>query len=302
MNDATIVFVDLAGSTALYQSLGNAKGAELVSGLTDWIGRLCQASGGQVIRYLGDGVLMAFGSGGAAVDCAVQIQCRQNERNLNLPEDRQAELKIGMARGAVVAGQNAWLGEVVNLATSLSRHCVPAQILAAAPVLDQITVQGFARFRSLGSMHMPGRSQSVEVFQIEWRPEGNAAAQTVRGALEHMDFEDSRPMGGICLTGADRQLTFLRDELPIVLGRHEHAHFTLQDASVSRLHVKIYELDGMLVLEDTSRHGTSVRFTSGTTVLTLRSQECVLHDACEIAFGSAFNAGTVPQVALQFFN
>lgn len=302
MNDATVVFVDLVGSTALYQSLGNAKGAELVSGVTDWLGRLCQSSGGQVIRYLGDGVLMAFGSRGAALECALQIQCRQHEHNANLPESQQAELKIGMARGPVVGGPNGWIGEVVNLATSLSRRCAPAQILATALVVDQIALKGFVRFRNLGDMHLPGKTQPVDVFQIEWRADANAAQQTVRGELAPMHFDDSRPLGGIRLTVADRQATFHLDELPIVLGRHEHAHFTVLDARVSRLHAKIYELDDMLVLEDTSRYGTSVRFTSGNTVLTLLNQECVLHDSCEIAFGSSFDSGTVPQVALSFLN
>jgi hypothetical protein len=45
-----------------------------------------------------------------------------------------------------------------------------------------------------------------------------------------------------------------------------------------------------------------VRFATGNTVLTLRNQECVLHDACEIALGSTFNPGGVPQLTLSFVN
>jgi predicted component of type VI protein secretion system len=90
--------------------------------------------------------------------------------------------------------------------------------------------------------------------------------------------------------------------LPIVLGRHENAHFSVFDHCVSRLHAKIYEHDDLLVLEDTSRFGTTVRFSSGSTVLTLRNQECVLHDTCEIALGSTFNPGSVPQLTLSFVN
>ena len=302
MDDATIVFVDLVGSTAIYQSLGNAKGAELVSGVTEWIGAACQSAGGHVVRYLGDGVLMAFRLGAPAVECAIEIQRRQDRHNLNLPESLQVQLKVGMARGHVIQAQTGWIGDAVNVATSLGERCVPDQILATGLAVDQISLRNFARFRNLGSMFMPGKTDPVDVFQIEWRSEASTDFQTVRAELQSMDFDDSKPLGGIRLECSGKQATFHRSELPIVLGRHENAHFPVSDLRVSRLHAKIYELDDMLVLEDTSRHGTSVRFASGSTVLTLRNQECVLHDSCQIALGNAFNAASVPQLTLSFVN
>jgi class 3 adenylate cyclase len=302
MNDATVVFVDMVGSTAIYQSLGNAKGAEFVSGVTEWIGSACKAAGGHVIRYLGDGVLMAFDLGAPAVECAIEIQKQQSERNANLPENLHAQLKVGMARGQIVQAQTGWIGEAINVATSLSERCVPDQILVTGLAVDQISLKNFARFRNLGSMFVPGKSQPVEVFQIEWRSDGNSGLQTVRAELQSIDFDDSKPMGGIRLVGVGKQATFNRSELPIVVGRHENAHFSIFDPRVSRMHVKIYEQDDLLVLEDTSRHGTSVRFASGSTVLTLRNQECVVHDTCEIALGSAFNSCDVPHLTLSFVN
>jgi class 3 adenylate cyclase len=302
MDDATIVFVDLVGSTAIYQSLGNAKGAELVSGVTEWIGSACKAAGGHVIRYLGDGVLMAFRQGAPAVECAIEIQRLQGEHNASLPDGLHTQLKVGMARGQIVEAQTGWIGEAINVATSLCDRCVPDQILATGLAVDQISLKNFARFRNLGSMFMPGKSQPMDVFQIEWRQDVSAGFQTVRAELQTVDFDESKPMGGIRLVGLGKQATFDRSELPIVVGRHENAHFSIFDPRVSRLHAKIYEHDDVLVLEDTSRHGTSVRFSTGNTVLILRNQECVLHDTCEIALGSTFNPGSVPQLTLSFWN
>ena len=245
---------------------------------------------------------MAFRQGAPAVECAIEIQRQQGERNASLPEDHNAQLKIGMARGQILEAQTGWIGEAINVATSLCDRCVPDQILATGLAVDQISLKNFARFRNLGSMFMPGKSQPLEVFQIEWRPESSSGFQTVRGELQSMDFDDSKPMGGIRLVGFGKQATFDRSELPIVVGRHENAHFPIFDPRVSRLHVKIYEHDDVLVLEDTSRHGTSVRFSTGDTVLILRNQECVLHDTCDIALGSTFNPGTVPQITLSFVN
>lgn len=301
MDDATVLFVDLVGSTALYDVLGNARAAELVSGLTNWIGQICESAQGRIIRRMGDGVLVSFEPGPSAVECAIDLQRRRAEHNAMAPSGIQVQIKIGMARGFVVEAATGWVGEVINLATDLSDRCGPQQILACGVSLDQIKLGTFARFRNLGPMHILGRSEPMDVFQIEWKNDPNAGAATVRGALGTADFIDSGPAKGIRLTWTDKQSTFMRAELPIILGRHGQAHFHVDDNRVSRQHARIYELDDVLVLEDTSRYGTSVRFASGNTVLTLRNQECVLHDDCDIAFGTSFERSNVPRLRLDFF-
>lgn len=302
VEDATVLFVDLVGSTALYPSLGNARAAELVSGVTDWIGRLCEAAGGRVIRRLGDGVLVAFQPGAAAFECAIALQRRQSEHNAQAPGGLQLQIKIGMARGAMTQSAAGWVGEVINMATDLSNRCGPEQILASGVSVDQIKLSIFTRFRNLGCMHILGKSEPVDVYQIEWTNDANTGLPTVRGTLELEDFTDSSPANGVRLAWVDKQESFLRVELPIILGRHEQAHFVVDDPRVSRRHARIYQLGDTLVLEDTSSYGTSVRFVSGSTVLTLRNQECVLHDDCEIAFGTSFDLSNVPPLRLNFFS
>lgn len=302
MHDATVIFVDLVGSTALYQSLGNARAAELVSGLMDWVGRVCEAAGGRVLRRLGDGVLVAFKPGADAFECCIGLQRRQAEYNREAADDMQLQFRIGLARGVMVESATGWVGEVINLATELSDRSGPDQILACGASVDQISLNTFARFRNLGLMHVLGKSDPLDVFQIEWKNDSSTGASTMLGGLEVPDYFDSVPASGIRLTWRGQQTSFLRDELPIILGRNEQASFVVNDPRVSRQHVRIYELNELLVLEDISRYGTSVRFASGNTVLTLRNQECVLHDDCDVAFGASFDGGMVPHLRLNFFN
>jgi hypothetical protein len=166
--------------------------------------------------------------------------------------------------------------------------------------VEHIRLDKFARFRNLGLMPMPGLSQPVPVFQVEWKVDVNAGSLTIGGQLEVMDFVQSSRRGGIQLAWAGKEATFDVAELPIMVGRHNHAHFSVNHPLVSRLHARFYELDQVLVMEDTSRHGTSVRFASDGTVLTLHGQECVLHDNCEIALGSPFGPQGAPPLSLRF--
>ena len=85
MTVLTIVFADLTGSTGLFEALGNTRAAEVVTRTTHWIGKLFQARGGRVIKYLGDGVLASFADNQAAVLAMVEMQRLQKERVSGYP-------------------------------------------------------------------------------------------------------------------------------------------------------------------------------------------------------------------------
>ena len=51
----TVVFTDLIGSTGVFEAVGNLKATEVVTRLTGWIGEVCVAYGGRVVKKIGDG-------------------------------------------------------------------------------------------------------------------------------------------------------------------------------------------------------------------------------------------------------
>ena len=63
---ATVIFADISGSVALYESFGNERAAEAVAQLTDWIGTCFCSHAGRVVKKLGDGSLGGFGDAASA--------------------------------------------------------------------------------------------------------------------------------------------------------------------------------------------------------------------------------------------
>ena len=51
---------------------------------------------GRIVKLMGDGVLVEFGSAVIAVQCAVDLQRRMDEANAGLAEDRRILLRIGI--------------------------------------------------------------------------------------------------------------------------------------------------------------------------------------------------------------
>ena len=64
--NSTVVFADLTGSTRVFEAMGNARATDTVTRLTQWIGGVCEAHGGRVVKMLGDGVLAIFPAGDIA--------------------------------------------------------------------------------------------------------------------------------------------------------------------------------------------------------------------------------------------
>ena len=63
----TVLFADLRGSTSLYETLGNAEAASVVTHSVNVVGRIVEDHHGQVIKTLGDGLMAIFDEPQSAV-------------------------------------------------------------------------------------------------------------------------------------------------------------------------------------------------------------------------------------------
>src|ERR1700758_2729439 len=68
---------------------------------------------GRIIKLMGDGVLVEFGSAVNAVDCAVELQQAMAAANADQPEDRHVVLLIGINLGDVMVEGSDLYGDGV---------------------------------------------------------------------------------------------------------------------------------------------------------------------------------------------
>ena len=145
----TVVFTDLSGSTGVFETVGNARATKLVTQLTHWIGEVCVAHGGRVVKTMGDGVLAVFPQGQGAVDTVVELQRTHQKRIANLPPAMHLPIRIGVASGEVEIVDGDCFGDAVNVAARLSDLSGPHQIWANSAALNSATEEDGVRFRSL---------------------------------------------------------------------------------------------------------------------------------------------------------
>ncbi len=297
----TVVFADLTGSTGVFESLGNVKATQAITRLTQWIGKVCKAQNGQVVKSLGDGVLMVFMKNMDAIEAVTEMQRIHTERIKNWPGILKMRLQVGMARGEVVQQDGDYFGDAVNVASRLSDLSGADQILGNDAVINELPAESLVRFRSLGAIDIRGRVEACMVYRVEWQSEVLTDFFTVPASLSATPAPDQAPkLGAIALSWLDVQASFPSTDSPIRLGRDADSQFFINDPRVSRLHARIVWRAGKFYLEDVSSYGSWVRFTGGDAIIALRRQECVLLSEGEIALGAPFDDFTVPTVSFRF--
>ncbi len=285
--ERTVLFADLRGSTALYETLGNAEATSVVTHTVNTLSRTIPASGGQLIKTLGDGLMAVFDTPADGLQSAQQMHealdhlvSQGGERGASSGL-RGLKLQVALARGEVVEMAGDCFGDAVNVAARLIDHAGDNETLITAEVLSGLGAELKRRFRSLDWMQLRGRAEPVQVHVLGGR-RGVDPQPTQFGAVPHTLEPEA-----VRLVWLDRFEVFDGEHMPVVLGRGPQAHFRVDDSRVSRSHARLDWHGGAFQLTDLSYNGTYVRFGQGEEVMSLRRGHCTLHGLGSIGLGGS---------------
>ena len=292
ISDRSVLFADLRGSTSLFETLGNAEATTVVTHCVRELGRAVAASGGKVVKTLGDGLMALFDQPAQAALAASQMHdvldaiVERGESRGASAGLRKLRLQVALARGEVVEMSGDAFGDAVNVAARLLDHAGDNETLVTQEVLVGLNSEQGSRFRRLDRLVLRGRAEPVIVHVQGGRRGGDLAATQYGDVAPSVDEPD-----GLRLEWADMVRLFASQQLPVVLGRSPQAAFCLDDSRVSRSHCRVDWYSGSFQLTDLSFNGTYVRFGDGE-ILSLRRGSCVLHGSGIIGLGGSPNDAT----------
>ena len=204
----TVMFCDLVGSTALSEKLDPEELRSLLHNYRTVCGEVIARYEGFVARYVGDGILTYFGWPKAHEDDAERalraaLEIVQAVKGASSAES--LSVRIGIATGSVVVGEQAGVGEQSKLAVgSTPNLAARLQGLAAA---DQIVIASSTRrlvgnsfeLADLGEYELKGISEPVHAWQV----------MAVSAAASR--FEASHGAGVTPLVGREQEIGLLLD-------------------------------------------------------------------------------------------
>ena len=285
--ERTVVFADLRGSTALFETLGNAEATSVVTHCVNALVGPVTDHGGRVIKTLGDGLMALFitpasAAAAAAVmhDVLDAIVSRGSERGASSGL-RALRLQVALARGEVVEMAGDCYGDAVNVAARLLDHAGDNETLLTHEVLRGLPLEQRARYRSLDRLVLRGRVEPVEVHVLGGKRGAGDTAITQFGGVAMDDEPD-----GMRLVWLDLNRLFAVQQMPVVLGRSPQVSFCVDDSRVSRSHARVDWHSGNFQLTDLSYNGTYVRFNDGE-IVSLRRGSCILHGSGSIGLGGS---------------
>lgn len=179
--ECSFIFTDLAGFTALMESLDPAEAVGLLNAYLDQMIRIAFRFDGTLDRIVGDAVAIMFSAPVAQSDhraralaCALEMDgfASRYARDLNARGIPFGLTRIGVHSGEVIVGNFGGstmfdyraLGDAVNTASRLegvnkhlgTRICVSAATLAGCPA---------AQVRPIGRLVLKGKTQALAVFE-----------------------------------------------------------------------------------------------------------------------------------------
>ncbi len=123
-----IVFVDIAGYSRLAEEDGDDAAARTATRFATLAGDCAAFHGGELVKLLGDGVMLAFREVAAAVRCAVDLVGRAAGSGL-------PPLHIGVDCGPVIRRDGDYFGSVVNIASRAANAAGPGEVLVTDRVV-----------------------------------------------------------------------------------------------------------------------------------------------------------------------
>jgi len=297
--ERTILFADLRGSTALYETLGNAEATSVVTHSVSMLANVVPECSGVVVKTLGDGLMATFATPLAGVQAAMQMHDALERLVMRGSSHgassglRSLRLQVALARGEVVEMGGDCFGDAVNVAARLLDHAGDNETLVTAEVLNGLPAEQRARFRSLDRMHLRGRAEPVQVHLMG----GRRAGDTI--ATQFGDVAPTAEPEGIRLVWQSLNRVYAGPHLPVVLGRSPQATYCIDDSRVSRSHARIDWHGSIFQLTDLSYNGTYVRFGGDDEVVSLRRGSCTLHGSGVIGLGGSPNDASSPTVRFE---
>src|SRR3954469_1768559 len=274
---ATVLFADVSESTKLYETAGDPAAPAAVSKCIAAMRKAAEASGGRVVKTVGDEVLAIFRMPDAAAAAAAEMQGAIDQ--FPIESGTKLGLRIGFHAGPVIQQDRDVFGDTVNIAARLVATAVKGQIITSADTANLLNPIIRSSMRELYKIQVKGKAEEVGLVEMQWR----------RDDEETTVFATGRPKARASATALklkyrDKQVVRRRDNDSIDMGRDAECGLCILDHMASRRHCTIERRQDKWVLKDHSTNGTFVTL-EGDTELLLQREELTLRKHGWIACG-----------------
>ena len=280
----TVMFADVAGSTRLYEQLGDILANSIISEVLELMLDSTKAYSGTVIKTIGDEVMCRFDNANDAANAAVHIQEKLQFGSI---QGTYVSVKIGLHTGEAIQHLDGDIfGDTVNLAARLVGIAKGRQIILSKNTLNSLNPELSTKVRHLDWLQVKGKSEPISINELVWETAGVTQMVSFDALYDELKQELALQCNGVNYSTDTNGKS-------VQLGRSEECDLVVGEELASRFHAKIRANRSHFVLMDQSTNGTYVQSEDGN-INYLRRDEVVLEGKGKISLGSQISGDNNP--------
>lgn len=276
-----VMFADVAGSTAMYQNLGDDLARERISKSLDTLISISKRHSGNLVKTIGDEILVYFMDADMALIAARAIQeAMEDDRS---PETIGVSIRIGMQYGSTILEDNDIFGDTVNVAARIASIAKARQILCTKELAFMIENEELInRSRPFDRLRVKGRDDPVDIYMFNWEEESDVTSMATASSFTNPARHYQAKM--LTLTCGKNKIEIPNTTISFVLGRGTDCELVIQGELISRYHSKLEHRRGKFIISDQSTNGTFIKTRDGLEIF-LRREELALYGEGFISLG-----------------
>jgi class 3 adenylate cyclase/ActR/RegA family two-component response regulator/GAF domain-containing protein len=174
--DRAVMFVDICGFTNASELLKPAQIVAMLNVYSTVVASICYQHGGEVVKYIGDGIMGFFQDGLAAIaatsdilDARTKIAAQLRDHDVD-----PIELRVGVGWGPTIVTSvgpfyqqdRTLLGDTVNTASRLEHRAMPGSALLDSGLIGDRNPESLG-LKSVGILNLRGKRKPVTVLTLE---------------------------------------------------------------------------------------------------------------------------------------
>jgi class 3 adenylate cyclase len=276
-----VLFADICGSTALYDSLGDDRARRLIARCIATMSAMISGHQGRLVKTIGDEIMCTFPTAELALHAAGAMQSAVEDNAAG--DDPPLHIRVGFHYGEVIHENNDVFGDTVNVAARVASIARAAQIMTTQAAVDALPTRLQEKARKIMRAELKGKQAQFELFVVTWGEEDMQSTRigipAFRKPTDHVDE--------MVLHCNDQSVTVNWEHRSVVVGRSDTCDIVVQNDFTSRQHIRIELRFGKFVLIDQSTNGTYVRSSTGH-VVTLSREDMILQGSGSISLGQPY--------------
>ena len=279
MPELSVLFADIAQSTALFEKYGDDKARSALSSVLNTLIAVSEKYEGVLIKTIGDEIMCTFPSAKLAIQASIGMQ--ESVAGNFVLGTHPIGIRVGFHHGKVIAEKGDVYGDTVNVAARMAGLAKKGQIITNSATFNDSINKNKFKYRSLGKTKIKGKLLAVRVIEIFWQKDVSQVTR-VSSALD-LKMPDAEFTMTLTINGRSIKMT---EKSPNkVVGRGEECDIQILAPMASRIHAEIQFSDGNFKLQDQSTNGTWLEM--GGNSLRLHRDQTVLLGSGKISLGSA---------------